>query len=60
MSITPSHSYRPIAPSTAPQPILPRPQALDNKRKWSSTLPEPAPELTLGKSHVYIYKSQIF
>lgn len=37
MSLTPTHSYRPIAPSIAPQPILPRPASLDNKRKWASS-----------------------
>ncbi|KAG2235566.1 hypothetical protein BDF21DRAFT_377653 [Thamnidium elegans] len=36
--LAPAHSYRPIAPSLAPAPILPRPIVLEtNKRKWSST-----------------------
>lgn len=31
-------TYRPIAPSSAPQKILPRPETFDDdKRKWSST-----------------------
>jgi hypothetical protein len=31
-------TYRPIAPSSTPQKILPRPETFENeKRKWSNT-----------------------
>jgi hypothetical protein len=37
-----TNSYRPIAPSSAPQIILPRPETFGNdKRKWSSTFEDP-------------------
>lgn len=46
---TPSHSYRPIAPSIAPPAILPHPNTLDGKRKWSSILQDSTLDYTHGK-----------
>lgn len=51
--LAPSHSYRPIAPSLAPAPILPCPIVPEtNKRKWSSTQDDSTDHLS---RNVYLF-----